>query len=76
MSANNEMLVFFYEGFWYVDMNLCVDNELSLSDLVKFRGNGKKFISLSEAFSYANKVCDEEVVEYGVRYLGDLTGDG
>lgn len=62
MSSNNELIILKERDF-EVHMNSCVDNKFISSRETLL----KKFKILQEAIKYANKYCNEEMVEYGYR---------
>jgi len=67
MSADNYMAVRKIKGRWHVWMVLGGYEE---EDWRRPRGYyHKDFVDELDAHHYAQKVCEEEIVEYGVRTL-------
>ena len=74
MSADNYMAVRKIKGTWHVWMVL---GGYSKSEWTLPRGSFHKvFDDELQAHRYAQKVCEEEVVEYGVRFLPPIEDKG
>jgi len=61
MSANN--IIYINQDTNKVYYQGCVDND----ELGSYEG---QFNDLKEAVNYAQKLCDEYMVEYGIRFIG------
>ena len=62
MSANNIVYIKNNKAYWEVYYQGCADNE----DLGSLE---KKFKTLEKACDYAEKLCQEYSVEYGIRFI-------
>lgn len=62
MSANNIVFIKKHKNKYQVRYQGCADNE----GLGSFE---KEFNKLEDAIKYAEKLCDEYWVEYGIRFI-------
>lgn len=65
MSANNIVFIRKYKKKYQVWYQGCVDND-GLGELKK------EFEKLEDALKYAEKLCNEYWVEYGIRFINFL----
>lgn len=61
MSTNNQLIIIKVNGKFEIHENICVDNEFERSKESLLAVKKKLF----DAIKFANKYCDENMVEYG-----------
>lgn len=65
MSADNQMIVKKIEDKWNVWMTFCSNNDYP----GKPDKYSKKFDNELDAIHYAQDICDNDIVEYGIRII-------